>query len=127
MCNRHIKNNLTNSDSSFTIFVFHKQVSVDVLKKKNLLLFISGLNNIYMNDISDMMSIYDGIREKEDQYKIVWIPLIVEQWTNNLRKKFEILRSKMPWYIVQYISTVVSSMYQASSLRRSSTISLLLW
>ncbi|KAE8007879.1 hypothetical protein FH972_004440 [Carpinus fangiana] len=82
----------------------NEMVSIDVLKKKNLLLFISGLN-IYTNDMSDLMSIYDGIREKEYQYEIVWIP-IVEQWTNNLRKKFEILRSKMPWYIVQYISTV---------------------
>ncbi|KAE8007878.1 hypothetical protein FH972_004439 [Carpinus fangiana] len=83
----------------------NEMVSIDVLKKKNLLLFISSLNNIYMNDILDLMSIYDGMREKGDQYKIVWIP-VVEQWTNNLQKKFEILRSKMPWYIVQYISTV---------------------
>ena len=37
----------------------------------------------------------------EDQYKIVWIA-IVEQWTDELRKKFEMLRFKMPWYVVQY-------------------------
>jgi len=53
------------------------------------------------------MSIYDGIKKKGDQYKIVWIP-IVEQWTNNLRRKFEMLQSKMPWYIVQYFSTVAA-------------------
>jgi len=110
-----------------------------VLKEKNLLLFISSLN-IHKNDISDLMSIYDGIKkkgspptyfqffgvfvdlclgfikffihpkkikEKGDQYKIVWIP-IVEQWTNNSRRKFEMLQSKMPWYIVQYFSAVAA-------------------
>jgi hypothetical protein len=77
-----------------------------VLKEKNILLFISGLN-IHRNDKSDLMSVYDGIKKKGDQYKIVWIP-IVEQWTNNLRRKFEMLQSKMPWYIVQYFSVVVA-------------------
>jgi hypothetical protein len=77
-----------------------------VLKEKNLLLFISDLN-IHRNDKWDLMSIYDRENKKGDQYKIVWIP-IVEQWTNNLRRKFEMLQSKikMPWYIVQYFSTV---------------------
>jgi hypothetical protein len=75
-----------------------------VLKEKNLLLFISDLN-IHRNDKWDLMSIYDRENKKGDQYKIVWIP-IVEQWTNNLRRKFEMLQSKikMPWYIVQYFS-----------------------
>jgi hypothetical protein len=77
-----------------------------VLKEKNILLFISGLN-IHRNDKSDLMSIYNGIKKKGDQYKIVWIP-IVEQWTNNLRRKFEMLQSKMPWYIVQYFSAVAA-------------------
>jgi hypothetical protein len=77
-----------------------------VLKEKNLLLFISGLN-IRRNDKSDLMSIYDRENKKGYQFKIVWIP-IVEQWTNNLRRKFEMLKSKikMPWYIVQYFSAV---------------------
>jgi hypothetical protein len=30
----------------------------------------------------------------------------VELWTSNLRRKFEMLQSKMPWYIVQYFSAV---------------------
>jgi hypothetical protein len=80
-----------------------------VLKEKNILLFISGLN-IHKNDKSDLMSVYDGIKEKGDQYKIVWIP-IVEQWTNNSRRKFEMLQSKMPWYIVQYFSVVAASKF----------------
>lgn len=82
----------------------HKQVTIDVLKKKNILLFISSLN-ISNDDILILMPIYDEIREKRDQYKIVRIP-IVEKWTDDLRKKFEMLRSKMPWYIVKYFSPV---------------------
>ncbi len=82
----------------------HKQVNIDVLKKRNVLFFISGLD-ITIDEISIIKPIYEGIK-KEDQYKIVWIP-IVEQWTDELRKKFDFLRSKMPWYIVQYFSPIV--------------------
>ena len=82
----------------------HKQVNIDVLKKKNVLFFISGLD-ITIDEISIIKPIYEGIK-KEDQYKIVWIP-IVEQWTDELRKKFDFLQSKMQWYIVQYFSPVV--------------------
>jgi hypothetical protein len=58
--------------------------------------------------MSNLMSIYDQVKEEEeDQYKIVWIP-IVEQWTIDSRKKFEMLQSKMPWYIVQYFSAVAA-------------------
>nr|POF06212.1 protein sieve element occlusion b [Quercus suber] len=78
-------------------------VNIDVLKKKNVLLFISSLD-ITEEDISILRPIHDTIK-KEDQYKIVWIP-IVEQWTEELQKKFEILRSKMPWYAVQYYSPI---------------------
>jgi hypothetical protein len=74
-----------------------------VLKKKNVLLFISGLD-ISNDEISILKPIHDALR-KEDQYKIVWIP-IVERWNDDMRKKFEILRSKMPWYIVQYFSPI---------------------
>ena len=82
----------------------HKQVSIDVLKNKNVLLFISSLN-ISSDDISILIPIYIGIRKEEDKFKIVWIP-IVEQWTDDMLKKFEMLRSDMPWYVVQYFSPV---------------------
>ena len=75
-----------------------------MLKKKNVLFYISALD-ITIDDILILKPIYEGIR-KEDKYKIVWIP-IVEQWNDELQKKFEMLRSKMPWYVVQYFSPVV--------------------
>ncbi|KAF5466025.1 hypothetical protein F2P56_015983 [Juglans regia] len=79
-------------------------VTIDeVLKGKNVLLFISGLD-ISDDDISILKPIHELIR-KEDQYKIVWIP-IVEQWTEDLQKKFGMLRAKMPWYVVQYFSPI---------------------
>jgi hypothetical protein len=68
-----------------------------VLEKKNVLLFFSGLD-ISTVEISILKPINDGIR-KDDQYKIVWIP-IVEQWTDDLQKKFEELR--LVWYTVRY-------------------------
>ncbi|XP_035547857.1 protein SIEVE ELEMENT OCCLUSION B-like isoform X2 [Juglans regia] len=80
-----------------------KPVSIEVLKRKNVLLFISGLD-ISDDDISILKPIHELI-SKEDQYKIVWIP-IVEQWTEDLQKKFEMLRAKMPWYVVQYFSPI---------------------
>jgi hypothetical protein len=75
-----------------------------VLRKKNVLLFFSGLD-ISIDEISTLKLIDDGIR-KEDQYKIVWIP-IVEEWTNDVQRKFQLLQSKMSWYIVQYFAPVV--------------------
>ncbi|KAG2728071.1 hypothetical protein I3760_01G188200 [Carya illinoinensis] len=75
-------------------------VNIDeVLKGKNVLLFISGLD-ISDDDISILKPIHELI-SKEDQYKIIWIP-IVEQWTEDLRKKFGELRDEMPGYVVQY-------------------------
>ena len=74
-----------------------------MLKRKNVLLFISSLD-ISDDDISILRPIHDTIK-KEDQYKIIWIP-IVDEWTEDSKKKFEILRSKMPWYVVQYYSPI---------------------
>lgn len=64
-----------------------------MVKIKNVLLWFSGLN-ISEVDISILKSIYEE-KSKEDQYKIVWIP-IEEKWTDDMQKKFDMLRSKMP-------------------------------
>ncbi|KAK7859950.1 protein sieve element occlusion b [Quercus suber] len=76
---------------------------LNCIDKQNILLFISGVD-ISIDEISILEPIYDAIR-KEEQYKIVWIP-IVDQWNDDMRKKFEMLKSKMPWYVVQYISPI---------------------
>ena len=69
-----------------------------------MLLFISSLD-ISDDDINVLKPIYEATK-KDNQYSIVWIP-IVEQWTDDLKKKFDILRVKMPWYVVQYFSPIV--------------------
>lgn len=68
-----------------------------------MLLFISSLE-ITDEDINILKPIYEATK-KDNQYSIVWIP-IVEHWTDELRKKFEIIRVKMPWYVVQYFSPI---------------------
>ncbi|KAL2325101.1 hypothetical protein Fmac_024159 [Flemingia macrophylla] len=83
-------------------------VDISVLKKKNVYLFISSLD-ITVEHISVLRPVYDSIKTN-DQYKIVWIP-IVEEWTEPLRKKFEILKSKMPWYVVQHFGSIAGYKY----------------
>ncbi|KAK7344016.1 hypothetical protein VNO77_13214 [Canavalia gladiata] len=83
-------------------------VDISVLKKKNVYLFISTLD-ITEEEISVLRPVYDSIRTN-DQYKIVWIP-IVEEWTEQLRKKFDVLKSKMSWYVVQHFGTIAGYKY----------------
>ncbi|KAL4643401.1 hypothetical protein ACB092_02G089300 [Castanea dentata] len=52
----------------------NRVVNIDVLKKKNVLFYISALD-IAIDDILILKPIYEGIR-KEDQYKILWIPIV---------------------------------------------------
>ena len=68
-----------------------------------MLLFISGLD-ISDDDVSVLMPVYESTR-KDERYKIVWVP-IVDQWTEEMKKKLEIVRSKMPWYVVKNYSPV---------------------
>ncbi|XP_035551706.1 uncharacterized protein LOC118349882 [Juglans regia] len=56
--------------------------------------------DISAKEISILKPIFDGIRDKDEPYKIVWIP-IVEHWTDDMQAKFEMLQSNMPWYILQ--------------------------
>lgn len=83
-----------------------KQVPVDVLSYNNLLMFFPSLTNISDADIEALKIVNEGIKAY-DKTNIVWIP-VVEQWTDELRNKFEILRWKMPWYIVQCSSTLTA-------------------
>ncbi|KAK7268775.1 hypothetical protein RIF29_21483 [Crotalaria pallida] len=72
-------------------------VDISVLNKRNVYFFISTLD-ITDEEISEVKPVYDATKTNE-QYKIVWIP-IVEEWNDQLRKKFEILKTKVPWYVV---------------------------
>ncbi|PRQ36305.1 putative sieve element occlusion [Rosa chinensis] len=77
------------------------------VKEDNYVLFyISSLENNKKDDISHLKEVHDQFPKKYKNWTIVWIP-IVEDWTEDHRKKFEELASEMPWYKVQFFSSIV--------------------
>ncbi|PQP93897.1 protein SIEVE ELEMENT OCCLUSION B-like [Prunus yedoensis var. nudiflora] len=81
------------------------EVDIDVLKWKNVFLFFSGLD-ISDGDISILRRLHDEGMKRQQMYKVVWIP-VVEQWTPQLHKDFENLRSEMPWYTAQCLLPIL--------------------
>ena len=78
-----------------------KQANLEVIKKKNLLLFILRLDNI-QKKIQELKSIAKELKEKDKQdYGIIWIP-IVDNWSKELKVKFENIKCKVPWYVVRH-------------------------
>jgi hypothetical protein len=80
-----------------------------VLKKKSVFLFISTLD-ISQEDIATLIRIYDHIKKTGSQHKIVWVP-IVEEWNDRQRKKFDSLKSKMPWYVLHHFAPIKGIKY----------------
>lgn len=61
------------------------------------MLLFSGLD-ISDGDISIVKDVYNST----NNYKILWIPIVKQSsWTSDLIRKFERVRSKMPWYAVK--------------------------
>ncbi|XP_028784195.1 protein SIEVE ELEMENT OCCLUSION B-like [Neltuma alba] len=86
-------------------------VSNDVLKTKNVLLFISGLDNIE-DEIWVLKSIHDVFkkdREKQN-YEILWVPVVEEtndhKISDDQKEKFKHLKSNMPWYVLQNLFVI---------------------
>lgn len=70
-----------------------------------MILLISGLE-ISNDDIRALNLLYDELK-REDNYKIVWIPMINPQSNDEeARKKYELVRSTMKWYAVQYTTKI---------------------
>ena len=85
---------------------------LEAVKTKNVLLFFTDLD---VDKISEYVSIrtpiYENIPSKyKDKYEVVWIP-IVDQWTNDMQKKFESLWSQMSWFVVQNFSSISGIKY----------------
>ncbi|XP_054822694.1 protein SIEVE ELEMENT OCCLUSION B-like [Prosopis cineraria] len=74
-----------------------KPVGANELKRKNLLLFISGLYNIEEH-ISVLTSIHGELKIKN--YQILWIPM-GNKYDEAEKKEFNERRSKMAWYVLQ--------------------------
>ncbi|EEF35446.1 protein SIEVE ELEMENT OCCLUSION B [Ricinus communis] len=89
-----------------------RRVNIDVLRRKNVLLLISGLN-ISHDQLSILEQIYNesrihATRMDSHQYEVVWIPVVdrTVQWTDPMQKQFEALQATMPWYTV-YSPTLI--------------------
>ena len=87
------------------------QVNLDVLRRKNVLLLISGLY-ISQDELSILEQIYNESRQNgtrlENLYEVVWVPIVdpTLQWSDPMQKKFETLKSTMPWYTVHHPSLI---------------------
>ena len=81
------------------------QVNIDVLRRKNVLLLISGLP-ISQDELSILEQIYNESRVnrtwRESQYEVVWVPVVDRSvvWTDAMQNRFESLQATMPWYSV---------------------------
>ncbi|XWS40660.1 hypothetical protein CRYUN_Cryun17cG0014600 [Craigia yunnanensis] len=84
-----------------------RQVGLDVLRRKNVLLLISSLE-FSSDELGILEQIYSESRVNatrlESQYEVVWIPIVdrsIVPLTDEMRTKFENLQSTMPWYSVE--------------------------
>ncbi|KAJ0007461.1 hypothetical protein Pint_28840 [Pistacia integerrima] len=88
-----------------------KRASIEVLKRKNVLLLISDLEVSY-EELSILEQIYKESHQDptrtESQYEMVWIPVVDRStpWTQTKQKQFESLQSVMPWYSVYHPSMI---------------------
>ncbi|PSS30187.1 Protein SIEVE ELEMENT OCCLUSION B like [Actinidia chinensis var. chinensis] len=88
-----------------------RRVNLDVLRRKNVLLLISGLY-ISQDELSILEQIYNESRQNgtrlENLYEVVWVPIVdpTLQWSDPMQEKFETLKSTMPWYTVHHPSLI---------------------
>ncbi|CAI0457079.1 unnamed protein product [Linum tenue] len=84
-----------------------RRVSIEVLRRKNVLLLISDLN-ISNDELAILEQIYNETTRLDSQYEVIWIPVVDPSivWTEAMHKQFETLQSTMPWYTVSHPSVI---------------------
>ncbi|KAJ6423996.1 hypothetical protein OIU84_024884 [Salix udensis] len=88
-----------------------KRVHLDVLRRKNVLLLISGLD-ISNDELSILEQIYNESRQHgtrlDNQYEVVWIPVVDHSvhWSDPMKDRFESIQSAMPWFTVYHPSLI---------------------
>lgn len=84
-----------------------KQVSVDVLRRKIVILFISDLD-VSHEELMVLVQIYNDTHhgKLERNYEVVWLPVIDKsiKWTDPMEDMFLRLSSSMPWYSLHHPS-----------------------
>lgn len=84
-----------------------KKVEIESVGGKSVFLFFSSLH-ISGEDISNLENFLE--KSRKDQYETIWIPF-VKQWTKDLKRKFEFLRSKMLYVAANYSLPIASHKY----------------
>ncbi|XP_060214065.1 protein SIEVE ELEMENT OCCLUSION B-like [Lycium barbarum] len=89
-----------------------RRVSLDVLRKKYVLLFLSDLD-IAPEELFILHHMYAESKTQpnrpESNYEIVWIPVVDKRltpWTEAKQMKFEEVQESMPWYSVAHPSMI---------------------
>ncbi|KAK6928414.1 Sieve element occlusion, N-terminal [Dillenia turbinata] len=87
-----------------------KRVNIDTLRRKNVLLLISGLD-ITHEELSILKLIHNESRVEtrlERRYEVVWVPIVDHNisWSDSMQQGFESLQSTMPWYSVHHPSLI---------------------
>lgn len=89
-----------------------RRVSIDVLRKKNVLLFISDIDLSHDPELYILDQMYTESRQHptrpESQYEIVWLPVGDRStpWNETKQKQFESLQSMMTWHSVHHPSMI---------------------
>jgi len=81
-----------------------------VLRRKNVLLLISGLD-MSNDELSILEQIYNESRHHEarldSQYEVVWVPIVDRSVQSDaMKEKFESMQSSMPWFTVYHPSLI---------------------
>uniref|UniRef100_A0A5B6ZLE0 Protein SIEVE ELEMENT OCCLUSION B-like n=1 Tax=Davidia involucrata TaxID=16924 RepID=A0A5B6ZLE0_DAVIN len=86
-----------------------KRTSIDVLRRKNVLLFISDLD-LAPEELAMLEQMFTESRQQpsrpESQYEVVWLPVVdkTTPWDELKQKQFETVQASMPWYSVHHPS-----------------------
>lgn len=88
-----------------------QRVKLEVLRKRNVLLLISGLD-MSRDELSILEQIYSESRiqgtRMDALYEVVWMPIIDPsvEYTEAMDSQFEEMRNNMPWYSVYHPSII---------------------
>ncbi|KAJ4848712.1 hypothetical protein Tsubulata_042471 [Turnera subulata] len=86
-----------------------KRASLDVLRRKNVLLLISDLELAH-EELSMLQTMYSEARgnpeRAESHYEVVWLPVVERStpWDEKKQQQFELLQTEMPWYSIYHPS-----------------------
>ncbi|MFS7956327.1 putative sieve element occlusion [Helianthus anomalus] len=88
-----------------------KKVSLEVLRKRNVLLLISRLD-LSPDELSILEQIYSESRFQGSRmdalYNLVWVPIVDPyiDYTDAMHTQFEDMKNSMPWYSVSHPSNI---------------------